>query len=91
MGVKQAATGRNGLKTALKWHTLVHTMLLAYDLTHHRPGSPLIQAVHGGSVEAAMRLPEHLWLHELSEDLKAYPVDAGQLDELVRITVERNK
>lgn len=66
-------------------------MWLAYNLKRHRPGSPVVQAVHGGSVDALQRFPERLWLEELSEDMKRYQFKEEELEELVRITVEMHE
>lgn len=65
-------------------------LLFVYDLDLKRPGGPILQMMQGGSLDAMRRFPEHLWLHEITPGLKLTEVEEGDLDELVRITLEHN-
>lgn len=62
-------------------------MTIVYDAALKRPGCVLLQAAMGGDVPNFTKLfAAETWLTAPTPGMRAYPVTAEQLSQLVRIT-----
>ena len=61
-------------------------VLLAYDMKLKRPGCVLLQAMFGGSSDAARRFDTADWLLGPTSDLKLYSIPKERLSEVIEIT-----
>lgn len=70
---------------------LAYPLRLAFDCNLRRPGCVLLQALMGGSSQAASLFSTDLWLLSPTDGLKVYQVhDATMLGELIRMSTEAN-